>query len=317
MPDDIGLLDILARRLDRVGRGGGRRARPGRRLAQRRADRARRPGRPALRSSTPTGSRSSSRLPVARRERRWLAAASSTRASTSPDDIAVESDEAPRGRRADLSRRGRARSSSWRRAGRPARRQAGGRHDRTPNASGWRTPAIPRTAGARPARGTSGGRISPSAPGAASARTTRAGGDAWSSFPHDHARSRAYRWNEDGMAGMTDVFNRLSLALALWNGRDPILKERMFGLTGPEGNHGEDVKDYWWYLDARPEQRLAALALPLPAGRRSRTRTWSRTNARAVQARARVRAASTPASSTTTATGSSRSTTRRRPRPTS
>ena len=79
-----------------------------------------------------------------------------------------------------------------------------------------------------------------------------AGGDAWSSFPHDHARSRAYRWNEDGMAGMTDVFNRLSLALSLWNGRDPILKERMFGLAGPEGNHGEDVKEYWWYLDAVP-----------------------------------------------------------------
>ena len=54
------------------------------------------------------------------------------------------------------------------------------------------------------------------------------------------------------MAGMTDVFNRLSLALSLWNGRDPILKERMFGLAGPEGNHGEDVKEYWWYLDAVP-----------------------------------------------------------------
>jgi Mannosylglycerate hydrolase MGH1-like glycoside hydrolase domain len=79
-----------------------------------------------------------------------------------------------------------------------------------------------------------------------------AGGDAWNSFPHDHARSRAYRWNEDGMAGVTDVFNRLSLSFAFWNGVDPILKERMFGLTGPEGNHGEDVKDYWWYLDAVP-----------------------------------------------------------------
>jgi Mannosylglycerate hydrolase MGH1-like glycoside hydrolase domain len=79
-----------------------------------------------------------------------------------------------------------------------------------------------------------------------------ASGDAWNAFPHDHARSRAYRWNEDGMAGITDVFNRLSLSLALWNGVDPILKERMFGLSGPEGNHGEDVKDYWWYLDALP-----------------------------------------------------------------
>ena len=79
-----------------------------------------------------------------------------------------------------------------------------------------------------------------------------AGGDAWNAFPHDHARSRAYRWNEDGMAGITDVFNRLSLALSLWNGKDPILKERMFGLTNQEGNHGEDVKEYWWYLDALP-----------------------------------------------------------------
>ena len=79
-----------------------------------------------------------------------------------------------------------------------------------------------------------------------------ADGDAWSSFPHDHARSRAYRWNEDGMAGISDVFGRLNLGLALWNGKDPILKERMFGLTNSEGNHGEDVKEYWWYLDAVP-----------------------------------------------------------------
>ena len=79
-----------------------------------------------------------------------------------------------------------------------------------------------------------------------------ADGDAWASFPHDHARSRAYRWNEDGMAGISDLFGRLNLGLALWNGRDPILKERMFGLTNSEGNHGEDVKDYWWYLDAVP-----------------------------------------------------------------
>src|SRR6476646_1886383 len=77
-------------------------------------------------------------------------------------------------------------------------------------------------------------------------------GDAWSYFPHDHARSRAYRWGEDGMAGFGDVEQRLCLALALWNGRDPILKERMFGLTGAQANHGEDVKEYWWYLDAVP-----------------------------------------------------------------
>ena len=81
-------------------------------------------------------------------------------------------------------------------------------------------------------------------------------GDAWDSFPHDHARSRAYRWNEDGMAGISDVRHELCLALALWNGSDPILKERMFGLTGPQGNHGEDVKEYWWYLEALPSQAL-------------------------------------------------------------
>jgi hypothetical protein len=77
-------------------------------------------------------------------------------------------------------------------------------------------------------------------------------GDAWSYLPHDAARSQAYRWGEDGLAGFSDVEQRLCLSLALWNGRDPILKERAFGLTGPEGNHGEDVKEYWWYLDAVP-----------------------------------------------------------------
>ncbi len=77
-------------------------------------------------------------------------------------------------------------------------------------------------------------------------------GTAWEAFPHDHARSRAYRWNEDGMAAVCDGQQRLCLGLALWNGRDPILKERMFGLTGTEGNHGEDAKEYWWYLDSTP-----------------------------------------------------------------
>jgi hypothetical protein len=77
-------------------------------------------------------------------------------------------------------------------------------------------------------------------------------GDAWNYLPHDHARSRAYRWGEDGLAGFCDVEQRLCLGLALWNGRDPILKERLFGLPGPEGNHGEDVKEHWWYLDAVP-----------------------------------------------------------------
>src|SRR5499426_1385355 len=77
-------------------------------------------------------------------------------------------------------------------------------------------------------------------------------GTAWDYFPHDHARSRAYRWNEDGIAGISDRQQRICFAIALWNGRDPILKERLFGLTGNEGNHGEDVKEYYFYLDSTP-----------------------------------------------------------------
>ena len=77
-------------------------------------------------------------------------------------------------------------------------------------------------------------------------------GDAWNYFTHDQARSRAYRWGEDGIAGVCDERQRLCLALALWNGADPILKERMFGLSNGEGNHGEDVKEYWFYLDSTP-----------------------------------------------------------------
>ncbi|QDU21981.1 MGH1-like glycoside hydrolase domain-containing protein [Urbifossiella limnaea] len=78
------------------------------------------------------------------------------------------------------------------------------------------------------------------------------GGDAWAYFSHDHARSRAYRWGEDGLAGVSDDRQRLCFALALWNGKDPILKERLFGLTNSEGNHGEDVKEYYFYLDSTP-----------------------------------------------------------------
>src|SRR5512137_303392 len=77
-------------------------------------------------------------------------------------------------------------------------------------------------------------------------------GDAWNFFTHDQARSRAYRWGEDGIAGISDDKQRLCFALALWNGRDPILKERLFGLTNSEGNHGEDVKEYYFYLDSTP-----------------------------------------------------------------
>lgn len=78
------------------------------------------------------------------------------------------------------------------------------------------------------------------------------GGDAWEYFPHDHARSRTYRWGEDGIAGISDRHQRICFALALWNGHDPILKERLFGLSGDEGHHGEDVKEYYYYLDSTP-----------------------------------------------------------------
>jgi Glycosyl hydrolase family 63 C-terminal domain len=77
-------------------------------------------------------------------------------------------------------------------------------------------------------------------------------GNAWDYFPHDHARSRVYRWGEDGIAGISDDMQRICFAVALWNGKDPILKERMFGLTGNEGNHGEDVKELYYYLDSTP-----------------------------------------------------------------
>ena len=77
-------------------------------------------------------------------------------------------------------------------------------------------------------------------------------GDAWNYFSHDQARSRAYRWGEDGLAGISDDHQYLCFALALWNGHDPIIKERLFGLTNSEGNHGEDVKEYYFYLDSTP-----------------------------------------------------------------
>src|SRR5271165_6153140 len=79
-----------------------------------------------------------------------------------------------------------------------------------------------------------------------------ADGNAWEFFPHDHARSRAYRWTEDGILGICDNHQRLCFALTFWNGRDPILKERLYGLGGHEGNHGEDVKEVYFYLDSTP-----------------------------------------------------------------
>ena len=93
------------------------------------------------------------------------------------------------------------------------------------------------------------------------------GGDAWSYFPFEHAASRAFRWSEDGLAGICDDQQLVCLALALWNGSDPILKERPFGLTGEQGNHGEDVKDYWWYLDATPTSSLLRWRYHYPQAR--------------------------------------------------
>jgi len=89
-------------------------------------------------------------------------------------------------------------------------------------------------------------------------------GEAWDYFPHDHARSRAYRWNEDGLAGFCNRFQNICLAVALWNERDPILKERLFGLTGPQGNHGEDVKEYYFYLDSTPTHSYAKMLYKYP-----------------------------------------------------
>ena len=91
-------------------------------------------------------------------------------------------------------------------------------------------------------------------------------GDAWGYFPHDHARSRVYRWNEDGLAGISDEEQRLCFALALWNGKDAILKERLFGVTGSEGNHGEDVKEYYFYLDSTPTHSYMKMLYKYPQG---------------------------------------------------
>src|SRR6266436_652077 len=89
-------------------------------------------------------------------------------------------------------------------------------------------------------------------------------GNAWDYFPHDHARSRTYRWGEDGIGGFSDAEQRLCLSLALWNEQDPILKERLFGLTNGEGNHGEDVKELYYYLDATPSHSYLKMLYKYP-----------------------------------------------------
>jgi hypothetical protein len=89
-------------------------------------------------------------------------------------------------------------------------------------------------------------------------------GEAWDYFPHDHARSRAYRWNEDGIGGVCNRYQNVCLAVALWNGQDPILKERFFGVTGNEGNHGEDLKEYYFYLDSTPTHSIMRMLYKYP-----------------------------------------------------
>ncbi|MGH9833404.1 MAG: MGH1-like glycoside hydrolase domain-containing protein, partial [Blastocatellia bacterium] len=92
-------------------------------------------------------------------------------------------------------------------------------------------------------------------------------GTAWDYFPHDHARSRAYRWNEDGIAGICDRRQLICFSIALWNGHDPFLKERLFGLTGQQGNHGEDVKEYYFYLDSTPTHSYMKFLYKYPQAR--------------------------------------------------
>ena len=135
-------------------------------------------------------------------------------------------------------------------------------------------------------------------------------GDAWTYLSHDLARSFAYRWGEDGLAGISDDKQTLCFALALWNGRDPILKERLFGLTNPEGNHGEDVKEYYFYLDSTPTHSYMRYLYQFRSSP-SRTATSSRPTP---VARATISntSSSTPASSATTSISTSTSTTPRR-----
>jgi hypothetical protein len=94
-----------------------------------------------------------------------------------------------------------------------------------------------------------------------------ANGDAWNYFPHDHARSRVYRWNEDGIGGISDFKGRLCFAFAFWNERDPFLKERLFGVTGPQGNHGEDVKEVYFYTDSTPSHSYMSMLYRYPQAR--------------------------------------------------
>ena len=136
-------------------------------------------------------------------------------------------------------------------------------------------------------------------------------GNAWDYFTHDQARSRAYRWGEDGLAGFSDDKQRLCFSLALWNERDPILKERLFGLTNSEGNHGEDVKEYYFYLDSTPTHSYMKYLLQVSAARVPVRAISIETN-RGVRGRSSSTSCSTPASSMMTGTSTSSSSTPRR-----
>ena len=183
--------------------------------------------------------------------------------------------------------RPRRRSGRERAARNPAAATAGVKVDPVPRSSCAST----KTTGAR-RTGSAGVPISPSGSGARCARTTRRTATCWDYFPHDHARSRAYRWGEDGLLGISDRECRLCFALALWNGSDPILKERLFGLTGPEGNHGEDVKEYYFYLDSTPTHSYMKALYKYPQAS-SRTRGWSRRTAGAASSDAEFELADT------------------------
>ena len=137
-------------------------------------------------------------------------------------------------------------------------------------------------------------------------------GDAWNYFTHDQARSRAYRWGEDGLAGISDDHQVLCFALALWNGRDPIIKERAFGLANSEGNHGEDVKEYYFYLDSTPTHSYMKYLYKYPQA--AFPMTISSPPIAAAASTSPNTSCSIPACLTTTATSTcSSSTPRRRP----
>ena len=163
----------------------------------------------------------------------------------------------------------------------------------------------------RACAGSAGGRISRERAWGTVREDYSADGDAWHYFPHDHARSRAYRWNEDGLAGICDRHQHICFALALWNGRDAILKERLFGLTGPQGNHGEDVKEYYFYLDSTPTHSYMKALYKYPQAAFPYAELVEE-NRRGAGAISRSSSCSTRASSTRIATSTSSSSTRRR-----